>query len=142
MASQMLSMNKTDAFAIWNPYPNYLEEQIQTKKVVDGIESNVDYLAGVIINNNLMERDKLLVTTFIEAMQEAHEFIKNNKEEAAKIFAEESNFSYTVALAEIDTIKWDYSINDKDIETLVEKIEFLSNLNEIERFDIKKNIYK
>lgn len=89
-----------------------------------------------------MERDKLLVTTFIEAMQEAHEFIKNNKEEAAKIFAEESNFSYTVALAEIDTIKWEYSINDKDIETLVEKLEFLNNLNEIERFDIKKNIYK
>lgn len=142
MASQMLSMNKTDAFAIWDPYPNYLEEEIQTKKVVDGIESNVDYLAGVIINNNLMERDKLLVTTFIEAMQEAHEFIKNNKEEAAKIFAEESDFSYTVALAEIDTIKWEHSINDKDIETLVEKLEFLNNLNEIERFDIKKYIYK
>lgn len=142
MASQMLSMNKTDAFAIWDPYPNYLEEEIQAKKVVDGVESNVDYLAGVIINNNLMERDKLLVTTFIEAMQEAHEFIKNNKEEAAKIFAEESNFSYTVALAEIDTIKWEYSINDKDIETLVEKLEFLNNLNEIERFDIKKYIYK
>lgn len=141
MASQLLSTNKTDAFAIWDPYPNYLTEEIQAKKLVDGSESDVDYLAGVIINNSLMERDELLVTAFIESIQEAHEFINNNKEKAAKIFAKESGFSYAVAIEEINSIKWDYKINEEDIETMLEKLEFLKKLNQIEMFDVNKKIY-
>lgn len=141
MSSQLLSTNKTDAFAIWDPYPNYLEEKISAKKLIDGSESNVDYLAGIIVNNNFLNRDKLLVEIFIESLNEAHAFIINNKEEAARIFAEESEFSYNVALNEIDSIEWNSNISEQDIETMTKKLEFLKTLNQIQEFDLRKYIY-
>lgn len=140
MAVQLLSTNKTDAFAIWAPYPNYLSKEIGTKVIADGSESEVDYLAGVVINNKLKEKDEKLVEAFVEALNEAHEYIINNKEEAAKIMAQESGFSYDVALEEINAIEWDANIEEKDVETLKEKLEFLVSLDQIKEFDIEKYI--
>ncbi len=141
MAIQLLSTNKTDAFAIWEPYPKYLQKEIDTRVIVDGEESQVDYLAGVIINNNLKEKDEKLVQAFIESLKEAHDFIINNKEEAAKIMEKESGFSYDVVFDEINAIEWNSNINEEDIEALNDKLNFLVSLEQIKEFDIEKYIY-
>lgn len=141
MAIQLLSTNKTDAFAIWEPYPKYLQKEIDTRVIVDGEESQVDYLAGVIINNNLKEKDEKLVQAFIESLKEAHNFIINNKEEAAKIMEKESGFSYDVVFDEINAIEWNSNINEEDIEALNDKLNFLVSLEQIKEFDIEKYIY-
>ena len=141
MAIQLLSTNKTDAFAIWEPYPKYLQKEIDTRVIVDGEESQVDYLAGVIINNNLKEKDEKLVQAFIESLKEAHDFIINNKEEAAKIMEKESGFSYDVVFDEINAIEWNSNINEEDIEALNDKLNFLVSLEQIKEFDIENYIY-
>ena len=141
MAIQLLSTNKTDAFAIWEPYPKYLQKEIDTRVIVDGEESQVDYLAGVIINDNLKEKDEKLVQAFIESLKEAHDFIINNKEEAAKIMEKESGFSYDVVFDEINAIEWNSNINEEDIEALNDKLNFLVSLEQIKEFDIEKYIY-
>lgn len=140
MAIQLLSTNKTDAFAIWEPYPKYLKEEIDTRVIVDGEYSQVDYLAGVIINNNLKAKDEKLVQAFIDSLKEAHDFIINNKEEAAKIMAKESGFSYDVVFDEINAIEWNSNINEEDIEALKDKLNFLVSLEQIKEFDIEKYI--
>jgi len=142
LSSQLLSTSKTDAFSIWAPYPNFLEEEGSGKVLIDGEESNIDYLAGVIVNNNYANENKKIVKLFIESLDEAHNFIKENPNEAAKIFAEESGFDLNIAKEEVEDICWETTIEDKDIDTLVDKQKFLIDLNQVDDFDLSKHVYK
>ena len=142
LSSQLLSQNKTDAFSIWAPYPNFLEEEGSGKILVSGEESNIDYLAGVIVNNNFAKENKLVVKLFIESLEEAHKFIKEKPEEAAKIFATESRFDLSITKKEVENIYWETVIEDKDIDTLIDKQKFLIDLDQVEDFDLYDYIYK
>ena len=53
LASQLLNANKTDAFSIWEPYPNFLVEKGSAKVLLHGEDSEIDYLAGVIVDKKL-----------------------------------------------------------------------------------------
>lgn len=140
MASQLLLQNKIDAFAIWEPYPKYLEESKISRVLVDGIESNSDYLAGVVVEKEWYENNKDISKLFIEALNEAHTFIEKHPEKAAKIFSEESDFDYNTCLYEAKNINWDISISKKDIEVMKEKQNFLISIKQIEYFDLDKYI--
>ena len=140
LASQLLSSKKTDAFAIWAPYPNFLEDKDIGRILVDGSESEIDYLAGVIVDQDYAVDNPLIVKAFLESLDEAHDFINNNPEEAAKIFSKQSGFSLDITMKETKNIKWDSSIDEKDIATMIEKQNFLISLNQVESFDMKKYI--
>ncbi len=142
LASQLLSTNKTDAFSIWAPYPNFLEAENSGKVLISGEESNIDYLAGVIVDNNYANENPTVVKLFIESLEEAHQFIKENPQEAAKIFTKESGFDLNITQKEIQNIYWEATINDKDIETLIDKQKFLIDLDQVKDFDLEKYIYK
>lgn len=141
-ASQLLSTNKTDAFSIWDPYPLFLKSKINAKILVDGKESEIDYLAGIMVNNNWAKENQEIVKLFIESLNEAHEYIKNNKEEAAKIFSKESGFEYEITIQEANNISWESEILEKDINTLEEKKKFLINLDQISEFSLNQYIYQ
>lgn len=141
LASQLLSTNKTDAFAIWSPYPNFLTENNYGKILIDGSESNSDYLNGVIVNRNWANENEEILQLFIESLNEAHKYIKSNPSKSAEIFSNESGFSYNITLKEVENIDWDSTINDDDVKTLEEKMDFLINLEQIKWFDLKEYIY-
>ena len=140
LASQLLSSKKTDAFAIWAPYPNFLEDKDIGKVLVDGSESEIDYLAGVIVDQDYADDNPKIVNAFLESLDEAHDFIINNPEEAAKIFSKQSGFSLDITRKETKNIMWDSNINDNDIATMIEKQQFLISLKQVESFDMKKYI--
>ena len=77
---------------------------------------------------------------FIESLNEAHEFIKSNPDEAANIFSDESGFDYDITFEVINNIKWESKINDSIIENLKEKKEFLIEIGQIKEFDLNENI--
>lgn len=141
MASQLLLNSKIDAFSIWEPYPTMFQNLNMAKKIVDGTESNIDYLAGVIVNKNWYDSNQIISDLFIESLKEAHDFIKNNPEEAASIFVNESGFDYNTVLQVIKNIEWNSEINDSIIENLNDKKQFLVELGQIKEFDLSKNIY-
>lgn len=141
LASQLLSTNKTDAFSIWAPYPNFLVDNGSAKVLLDGKDTEIDYLAGVIVNNNWAKKNQDIVKLFIESLDEAHDFINNNQEEAAEIFAEESGFDLNITKKEVKNIKWNSEITEKTIEILEDKQKFLIDLEQIGEFDMKKHIY-
>lgn len=141
LASQLLSTNKTDAFSIWAPYPNFLVDEGSAKVLLDGKDTEIDYLAGVIVNNNWAKENQKIVKLFIESLDEAHDFINNNPEKAAEIFAEESGFALSITKKEVKNIKWNTKIDEKDIETLIDKQKFLIELEQVEDFDMSKHIY-
>lgn len=140
LASQLLSSKKTDAFAIWAPYPNFLEDKNIGRVLVDGSESEIDYLAGVIVDQDYAKDNPKVVKAFLESLDEAHDFINNNPEKAAKIFSKQSGFSLDITKKETKNIMWDSNINDNDIATMLEKQQFLISLNQVESFDMKKYI--
>lgn len=141
LASQLLSTNKTDAFSIWAPYPNFLVDNGSAKVLLDGKDTEIDYLAGVIVNNNWAKKNQDIVKLFKESLDEAHDFINNNQEEAAEIFAEESGFDLNITKKEVKNIKWNSEITEKTIEILEDKQKFLIDLEQIGEFDMKKHIY-
>ena len=141
LASQLLSTNKTDAFSIWAPYPNFLVDNGSAKVLLDGKDTEIDYLAGVIVNNNWAKKNQDIVKLFKESLDEAHDFINNNQEEAAEIFAEESGFDLNITKKEVKNIKWNSEITEKTIEILEDKRKFLIDLEQIGEFDMKKHIY-
>lgn len=142
LSSQLLSTNKTDAFSIWEPYPTFLEKEGYGKVLVSGEESDIDYLAGVIVNNNYANKNKKVVKLFIESLEEAHKFIKDNPEETAKIFTEESGFDLRITKKEVENICWETSIGEKDVDTLIDKQKFLIDLGQVKDFDLANYIYK
>ena len=140
MASQLLSNNMIDAFSIWEPYPTSLIGKGIAKELISGEDSEIDYIAGVIVNKKWHEENSELSNIFVASLDEAHKFIKNNPKEAAKIFAEESDFDYNTTLNIVDNITWDTKISEKDLKTLDSKKKFLIALGEIEEFELKKHI--
>ena len=140
MASQLLSNNMIDAFSIWEPYPTSLIGKGIAKELISGEESEIDYIAGVIVNKNWHEENKELSNIFIASLNEAHNFIKSNPKEAAKIFAEESDFDYDTTLSIVDNITWENKISENDLKILESKKKFLIDLGEIEEFELKKHI--
>lgn len=142
LSSQLLSTNKTDAFSIWAPYPNFLEKNGSGKILISGEDSDIDYLAGVIVNNNYAKKNKNIVKLFIESLDEAHEFIIDNPNEATQIFSLESGFDLDITKKEVENIVWETSILEKDIKTLKDKQKFLIDLGQVKSFDLSDYIYK
>lgn len=138
LASQLLSAEKTDAFAIWAPYPNFLEDKKIGKVLVDGSESEIDYLAGVVVDYDWAKENEEIVNAFLEALDEAHKFIIKYPNKASKIFSRQSGFDLEITKKETNNIDWDISITEDDVRTMLEKEKFLVSINQIEKFDLEK----
>lgn len=135
-----VEQNKIDAHATWDPYPRFMKMRGHAAYIVDGSESKVDYLDGIVVRNEFLQRNNEFIMAFLQALIDAHAFIRENPEAAARIFNEESKFPFEVCLAEAREIRWDAAIYERDLETLRMDYKFLQSLGKIEGLDVMKAV--
>ena len=135
VANTLLLNNEVDAFSVWAPYGEYLVANKYAKKIVDGVESEEDYLTGIIIDEDWGNENTQILEAFKECIKESHEYICSDPEAAAKIFEEESGFPYEVCKKMAEGIEWDDCIYERDIETFKNGLKFLNDLDIIKEYD-------
>lgn len=141
LANQLLNEKKTDAFAIWSPYPAFLIKNDIGEILVDGTDSKIDYLAGVVVDYNWAKRNNKIITAFLQSLNDAHKTIVEKPEFSANIISQESGFDYDIVIKEVQNIKWESKINEEDLTTLEEKQKFLVELNQVKKFDVEEYIF-
>jgi len=140
VSTTLLENEKVDAFAVWEPYCTYLLERGTARKLIDGSESNKDYLTGIIINSDWGNQNEDIVIAFMECLLEAHELFRDDSDVAAGIIEQESSFSKEIAKNIIGNTRWDAIIYQKDIDSMMNSIDFLSKIEVIDEYDIEDYI--
>ena len=135
-----IKQNKVTAFAIWEPFASLAEEQGYGRVLVNGDDTEVDYLDGIVADKNWVEKNKEYTICFMKALVRSHEFIKENPEKAAEIFAEESGYDLSVCEKMVENITFEAIIYDRDRDTLESSKEFLKELGSIKDVDLDQFI--
>lgn len=135
-----IEQGKIAAHATWEPFPTLAVSTGVGEILVDGSETGVDYLDGVVADRNWVNANPEYTNAFLKALIEAHEFIKNNPDETAKIFAEETGYSEEVSKAMVENITFETVIYDKDIETVRGDLDFAISVGNVTSLDLDKFI--
>lgn len=130
---QSIEQNKIAAHSTWEPYPTLMQQKGIGTVLQFGEATQIDYLAGVVANLDWAKANKAYVIAFLRALNEAHEFARNNPEETAKIFEEESKFPHEVCVKMVQNIRFDAAVYKKDLNTLNGSIEFLSSIGKLQK---------
>lgn len=133
-----IEQNKIAAHATWEPYPGLMLFKDNGRILIDGTETQVDYLDGIVADRAWAEANRSYVVAFLQALIEAHKFIREQPEEAARIFAEESGYPLEVAKQMVKSIRFDAAIYAKDLETLQGSRDFLIKLGKLTSLDLEK----
>jgi len=131
-----IEQKKIAAHATWEPYPALMIYRKVGKVLIDGRETGVDYLDGVVVDRHWAENNREYVVAFLKALLKAHQFIRENPDQAAAIFAEESGYPLEVTEEMTRTIRFDAAIYEKDIETLEGSMNFLKELGQMKELDL------
>ncbi len=129
---QSIEEKKIDGHATWEPWPSFMEYRGQGAILFDGELTKIDYLDGVVANKDWVEENPSYAIAFLKALIESHQFILANPQEAAEIFAKESEFPLEVTEIMVETIHFDSGIYAHDIETLNGSLQFLSDQGMLE----------
>lgn len=135
VANTLLAMEKVDAFSVWAPYGEYLVQNNVAKVLLNGKESEEDYLTGIVINEDWAKENPKIYDAFLECIEMSHDFINKSPEKAARIFEKESGFPYNVCLEMVKSIKWDKTIYSEDIQTFKNGLVFLNELEIIREYE-------
>jgi NitT/TauT family transport system substrate-binding protein len=133
-----LEQNKIDALAVWEPFTSLIENKGIGKVLVDGSDTKVDYLDGIVADRSWVEKNKDYTVALLKALIEAHKFIRENPDEAAKIFSDESKYSLEVTKKIVNNVRFDPVIYDKDVSTLEGSKDFLEKLGKIKNVDLNE----
>lgn len=131
-----IKQNKVTAFAIWEPFASLAEEEGYGRILTDGEDTGVDYLDGIVADKNWVDEHKDYTICFLKALIRSHEFIRENPEQAAEIFSEESGYDQDICKKMVENIRFDAVIYDKDIQTLEGSKEFLQEIGNIKDLDL------
>ena len=71
---QSIEQDKIAAHSTWEPYPSLMQQRNIGKVLQFGEDTHIDYLAGVVANLDWAKANKPVVTAFLAALNEAHEF--------------------------------------------------------------------
>ncbi|MDN5348130.1 MAG: sulfonate transport system substrate-binding protein [Clostridia bacterium] len=135
-----IEQKKIAAHATWEPYPTLMSYRKVGKVLIDGKETGVDYLDGVVADRNWAENNREYVVAFVKALIRAHQFIRNSPDQAAAIFAEESGYPLEVTKQMVKSIRFDAAIYEKDIKTLEGSINFLKELGQLKNVNLTRFI--
>jgi NitT/TauT family transport system substrate-binding protein len=133
-----IEQNKIIAHATWEPYPSLIQTKDIGDVLLDGSETNVDYLDGVVADRTWVENNREYAVAFLKALIESHKFIRENPEEAARIFQEESQYPLDVTKKIVQNVRFDAAIYSKDITTLEGSRDFLQKLEKLKSIDLNK----
>jgi NitT/TauT family transport system substrate-binding protein len=131
-----IETQKIDAHATWEPYPAYMIHRGKSATLVDGSASGVDYLTGIVVDRAWAEANPELAVAVAQSLLQAHAFITQNPEEAARIFERESSFPIEVTQKLVSSVRWDAFVYPQDVETLKGDVTFLRSLGKIEEMDV------
>lgn len=131
-----IEQDKIFAHATWEPYPSLILHRGVGSVLLDGSETNVDYLDGVVADRTWVEKNRGYTVAFLKALISAHEFIRKNPEEAARIFQEESGYPLEVTRKVAKSIRFDAVFYKKDISTLEGSRDFLKKLGKLKKVDL------
>lgn len=132
-----IETQKIDAHATWEPYPAYMIHRGKSATLVDGELSGVDYLNGIVVDQKWAEENPKIAVAVAQSLLQAHTFISENPDEAARIFTEESSFPIGVTQKLVSSVRWDAFVYPQDIETLKSDVTFLKSLGKIENMDVE-----
>lgn len=135
-----LEQNKIDALAVWEPFTSLIESKGIGKVLVDGSDTKTDYLDGIVADKSWVEANKGYTVALLQALSEAHKFIRENPDKAAQIFTEESKYPLEVTKKIVTNVRFDPVIYDKDISTLEGSKNFLKKIGKIKDVDLNKFI--
>ncbi|QYR21458.1 ABC transporter substrate-binding protein [Paenibacillus sp. sptzw28] len=135
---QSIEQNKIAAHATWEPYPGLAVQKGAGKILYDGAQTNIDYLDGIVANQDWVQGNKAYTIAFMKALIESHAFIVKSPDEAAQIFERESGFPLEVCKEMTKSIRFDAAVYDRDLKTLEGSIAFLRSLGKLEEdLDLK-----
>lgn len=133
-----IEQNKIAAHATWEPYPNLILNKGAGDVLLDGSETGVDYLDGVVADRTWVENNRGYAVAFLKALVEAHKFIRENPDEAAQIFQAETQYPEEVTKEIVKNVRFDSAIYKKDILTLGGSRDFLKKIDKLKQLDIDK----
>lgn len=138
VAIEDLNNNRVAAVAAWEPFPTIAKNNPTIKIIYDGKNSKHDYLSGVVINKDTVSKE--YKEAFLNALDKAHRYIKNNKENSVELISKETKFESEVVENVISQIKFDSKITDKDINTFNKSKQMLIKIGKIEDYEFSKFI--
>lgn len=128
---QSIQENKIAATATWEPYPSLMVYKGFGRILLSGAATKVNYLDGVVANRNWVQTHPSYAVAFLEALIEAHQFIKIHPNQAADIFAKESGYPLAVCQEMVKNIRFDAVVYQEDINSLQGSIDFLKSLGDL-----------
>lgn len=138
VASNMLLEGKIDAFAAWDPYPKLLEQDSNIRLLVDGSESELDYLAGVIVNASWAKDNLQVVKSFYRSLEDAHQYMIQHPQESADIIQKETGYPLDIIYRDLEEIEWNSEITTGEIETFGKCLDFLVGQGIINKYELTK----
>lgn len=135
---QSVEQKKITAHATWEPYPSLMLHTGSGEVLLDGSETGIDYLDGVVAHRQWVESNPAYAVAFLKGLIEAHQFIRSAPEEAARIFAAESGFPLEVCQKMARAIRFDAAIYDRDMRTLAGSRDFLIGLGKMKALNLEQ----
>ena len=137
-----IEQNKIDAHATWEPYPSLILHDKVGKVLIDGADTGVDYLDGVVADRTWAEAHPDYMVAFMKALIKAHQMIRENPVNAAEIFAAETSYPPEVCKKMAENIRFDAAIYERDLKTLEGSKDFLSKLEKLNQLDLNRFVDK
>ena len=131
-----IEQNKVAAYAAWEPYPTLAETNGAGKILVDGSETGVDYLDGVVADRTWVEENTEYTVAFLRALEKAHQFIAENPDEAARVFAEATGYDLEVTKVMVENITFESVFTDEDIKTIQGDLDFAISVGNVSSLDL------
>lgn len=115
---QDIMAGSISASMLWEPYLSWMQ-QLNAGRLIEDDGYSSDYLAGVITNQHWVEQHEGIVICYLKAHLKAHQYIRDNTEQAAFIIHRNSGYPVEVVHQSLSRILWDASIYQRDVEALI-----------------------
>lgn len=135
-----IQQNKIAAHATWEPFPSLAVSNQYGKVLLDGAETGVDYLDGIVADKDWIEANKGYTIAFLKALIKAHQFVIDNPQEASKVFAAETEYPLNICENMVKNISFEAAIHQKDIETIKGSLDFAISVGNVKKLDLKQFI--
>lgn len=130
---------KIDAHADFCPWGELLEHRGWGRKILDGSETNVPYLHGVVVRKDFAEQYPEIVVAYLKAVIEASEWVTQHPKEAAKAMEEWATINKEVMYLYFGPggfLTLDPTMKPQWIETLKYDVTVLQKMDIIKQMDV------
>lgn len=130
---------KIDAHADFCPWGELLEFRGWGRKILDGSDTKVPYLHGVVVRQDFAERYPEIVVAYLKAVIEAGEWVTQHPHEAAKAMQEWASINKEVMYLYFGPggfLSLDTTLKPRWIETLKYDVTVLQKMDIIKQMDV------